>query len=109
MEEVVIVSAVRTAIGTFGGTLSEISPPELGAVVIKEVVKRSGVDPSLIDEVIMGNVLGAGHGQNVARQASIYAGLPVEVPCTTVNKVCGSGMKSVLMAAQAIKQAMPKL
>lgn len=103
MEEVVIVSAVRTAIGTFGGTLSEISPPELGAVVIKEVVKRSGVDPSLIDEVIMGNVLGAGHGQNVARQASIYAGLPVEVPCTTVNKVCGSGMKSVLMAAQAIK------
>jgi acetyl-CoA C-acetyltransferase len=103
LDEVVIVSAVRTAIGTFGGSLSQIPASSLGAIVIKETVKRVGIDPSLIDEVIMGNVLSAGQGQNIARQASIYAGLPVEIPCISVNKVCGSGLKSVVLAAQAIK------
>ncbi|MBP8620892.1 MAG: acetyl-CoA C-acetyltransferase [Firmicutes bacterium] len=103
MNEVVIVSALRTAIGTFGGTLSQVPASKLGAVVIKEAVKRVGIDSNLIDEVIMGNVLGAGQGQNIARQASIYAGLPVEIPCISVNKVCGSGLKSVILGAQSIK------
>jgi acetyl-CoA C-acetyltransferase len=98
----VIVSGVRTAIGAFGGTLSNMPASRLGAIVVKEAVKRAGIDASMVDEVIMGNVIGAGQGQNVARQAALYAGVPVEVPCMTVNKVCGSGLKAVVMAAQAI-------
>lgn len=102
MNKVVIVSAARTAIGTFGGALSQVSAVDLGAVAIKAAIARAGVDPSSVDEVIMGNVLQAGQGMNVARQASIKAGVPVEIPCMTVNKVCGSGLKSVALAAQAI-------
>ena len=102
MSQAVIVSAVRTGIGTFGGALSNIPASRLGAVVIREAVKRANIDTSLIDEVIIGNVLGAGQGQNIARQAALYAGLPEEIPCMTVNKVCGSSLKSVALAAQAI-------
>lgn len=102
MRQAVIVSGVRTAIGAFGGTLSNMPASRLGAIVVKEAVKRAGIDASMVDEVIMGNVIGAGQGQNVARQAALYAGVPVEVPCMTVNKVCGSGLKAVVMAAQAI-------
>lgn len=102
MKQAVIVSAVRTAIGTFGGALSQVSAADLGAVAIKAAVDRAGVDKSIVDEVIMGNVLQAGQGMNVARQASLKAGVSVEVPCTTINKVCGSGLKSVALAVQAI-------
>ncbi|HHY12581.1 MAG TPA: acetyl-CoA C-acetyltransferase [Firmicutes bacterium] len=102
MRQAVVVGAVRTAIGAFGGSLSNISASRLGTTVIKESVRRAGIDVSLVDEVIMGNVLGAGQGQNIARQAALHAGIPVEVPCTSVNKVCGSGLRSVVMAAQAI-------
>ena len=102
MREVVIASAVRTAIGKFGGSLTPLSAPQMGAVVIKEALKRANVKPELVDEVIMGNVLQAGLGQNPARQATIFAGLPVEVPAFTVNKVCGSGLKCVELAAQSI-------
>ena len=102
MRRAVIVSAVRTAIGTFGGALSQVSAVELGAAAIKAAVERAGVEPSSLDEVLMGNVLQAGQGMNVARQAAMKAGIPVEVPCTTINKVCGSGLKSVALAAQAI-------
>ena len=101
-EKAVIVAAVRTAIGTFGGTLSTIPAVELGAVVIREALRRAGLEPSRVDEVIMGNVLQAGLGQNPARQAAILAGLPHEVPAHTVNKVCGSGLKAVALAAQAV-------
>jgi acetyl-CoA C-acetyltransferase len=103
MEDVVIVDAVRTAIGKFGGTLAEIAAHQLGARVIAAVLERTGVDPVRVDEVIMGQVLTAGAGQNPARQAAIAAGLPVEVPCMTINKVCGSGLKSVMLAVQAIR------
>ncbi|MBP3917170.1 acetyl-CoA C-acetyltransferase [Clostridium sp.] len=103
MEDVVIVSAVRTAIGSFGGTLQNISAAELGATVIKEAVRRAGIEPGLVDEVLMGNVIQAGLGQNVARQAAVMAGLPVEVPAMTINMVCGSGLRSVSLAAQMIK------
>lgn len=102
MREVVIVSAVRTAIGKFGGSLTPLSAPQMGAIVIKEALNRVGVKPELVDEVIMGNVLQAGLGQNPARQAAIFAGMPVEVPAFTVNKVCGSGLKCVELAAQSI-------
>lgn len=102
MREVVIVSAVRTAIGKFGGSLLPLSAPELGAIVIKEALKRANVPGEKVDEVIFGNVLQAGLGQNPARQASIKAGLPIEVPAFTVNKVCGSGLKCVELAAQSI-------
>lgn len=101
--DVVIVAAARTAIGTFGGTLSSIPAPELGANVIREVINRAGIKPGQVDEVIMGQVLTAGSGQNPARQASIQAGVPEEVPAMTINKVCGSGLKAVHLAAQAIK------
>ncbi|AST92338.1 MULTISPECIES: acetyl-CoA C-acetyltransferase [Sutcliffiella] len=101
-KDVVIVSAVRTAIGSFGGSLKNISAPQLGATVIKEALKRAGVNPEQVDEVIMGNVLQAGLGQNPARQAAIQAGLPHEVSAMTINKVCGSGLKSVHLATQAI-------
>ncbi len=101
-QEVVIVSAVRTAIGSFNGSLKNISAPELGAVVIKEALKRGGLTGEQVDEVIMGNVLQAGLGQNPARQAALKAGLPESVSAMTINKVCGSGLKAVHLAAQAI-------
>lgn len=100
--EVVIVSAVRTAIGAFQGTLKDIAAPTLGSIVIKEALSRVNLDPALVDEVIMGNVLAAGSGQNPARQASIQAGVPHAVPAMTINKVCGSGLKAVHLATQAI-------
>ncbi|MBL8007898.1 MAG: acetyl-CoA C-acetyltransferase [Ignavibacteria bacterium] len=103
MKEVVIVSAVRTPVGSFLGSLSSLKGPELGAIVIKEAVKRAGIKPEDVSEVIMGCVLPAGMGQAPARQAAIFAGLPDSVPCLTVNKVCGSGLKSVMLAEQAIK------
>ncbi|MDU7441116.1 MAG: beta-ketoacyl synthase N-terminal-like domain-containing protein, partial [Clostridium sp.] len=103
MKDVVIVSAVRTALGSFGGTLKDVSAVDLGATVIKEAITRAGVKPELVEEVIMGNVIQAGLGQNTARQATIKAGLPNEVPAMTINKVCGSGLRSVSLAAQMIK------
>ncbi len=102
MREVVIAGAVRTAIGNFGGSLSTIPVTQLGAAVIKEAVKRAKVGPGAVDEVIMGNVLQASLGQNPTRQAAMAAGLSQEVPSYTVNKVCGSGLKSVVLGAQAI-------
>ena len=102
MREVVIVSAVRTAVGSFNGALSPFSAVELGSMVIKEAIVRAGVEKENIDEVIFGNVLQAGLGQNPARQAAVKAGVPMEVPSYTVNKVCGSGLKTVNLAAQAI-------
>lgn len=101
-QEVVIVSAVRTAIGAFQGTLKDIAAPTLGSIVIKEALQRINLDAALVDEVIMGNVLAAGTGQNPARQASMQAGLPFNVPAMTINKVCGSGLKAVHLATQAI-------
>ncbi|WP_155668570.1 acetyl-CoA C-acetyltransferase [Ornithinibacillus caprae] len=103
MREVVIVSAVRTAIGNFMGTLSNTPATELGATVIKEALKRAGVEGNQVDEVIMGNVLQAGLGQGPARQAALEAGLPEAVPATTINKLCGSGLKAVHLASQAIQ------
>jgi acetyl-CoA C-acetyltransferase len=103
MNEVVIVSACRTPIGSFRGALSSIVATRLGAVAIKEAVRRAGIAGEQVDEVIMGNVIQAGVGQAPARQAAIYAGLPVSVECMTVNKVCGSGLKAVMLAAQAIQ------
>lgn len=101
--EVVIVSAVRTAIGSFQGSLKDVPATKLGALVIEEAINRAGISKDQIDEVIMGNVLQAGLGQNPARQASILAGLPQEVPAMTINKVCGSGLKTIHLATQAIK------
>lgn len=102
IKEVVIVSAVRTAIGAFQGTLKDVSAQTLGSIVIKEALARAGVARDLVDEVIMGNVLAAGLGQNPARQASLQAGLPHAVSALTINKVCGSGLKAVHLATQAI-------
>lgn len=102
MTEVVIVAAVRTPIGSFGGSLKDISTVDLGSLVIKNAIERAGLEPEQVDEVIMGNVLGAGLGQNVARQMSIHAGVPVTVPAFTINKVCGSGLKAVQLAVQAV-------
>jgi acetyl-CoA C-acetyltransferase len=102
MEDIVIVSAVRTAVGKFGGSLAKIPAPELGAIVIKEALARAKIDPAQVSEVIMGQVLAAGSGQNPARQALLAAGLPKEVPGLTINAVCGSGLKAVMLAAQAI-------
>jgi acetyl-CoA C-acetyltransferase len=102
MREVVIVSAVRTAVGSFNGSLSPFSAVDLGSMVIKEAIIRAGIEKESIDEVIFGNVLQAGLGQNPARQAAIKAGISIEVPSFTVNKVCGSGLKTVNLAAQAI-------
>jgi acetyl-CoA C-acetyltransferase len=101
--DVVILSGCRTAIGTFGGMFKDVSAIELGTVAVREALRRSGVRPDHVDEVILGCVLQAGLGMNPARQAAIKAGLPDSVPATTVNKVCGSGLQSVMMAAQAIK------
>ncbi|HMQ68497.1 MAG TPA: acetyl-CoA C-acetyltransferase [Ignavibacteria bacterium] len=103
MKEVVIVSAVRTPVGSYQGSLSSLKATELGAIAIKEAVKRANIKPEDVSEVIMGCVLPAGLGQAPARQAAIGAGLPVSVPCLTINKVCGSGLKSVMLADQAIK------
>ena len=102
MREVVILSGVRTAIGTFGGTLQSVSASDLGAIVIKESVRRARIDQDAVDEVIMGNVLQAGQGQNPARQAALKARLSTRIPAMTVNKVCGSSLKAVILATQAI-------
>ncbi|MGP1992899.1 acetyl-CoA C-acyltransferase [Zobellia laminariae] len=102
MKNVVIVSATRTPIGSFMGALSTIPAPKLGAAAIKAALAKINLDPKLVDEVIMGNVVQAGTGQAPARQAAIFAGIPDSVPCTTINKVCASGMKAVMQAAQAI-------
>ena len=102
MPSAVIIAAARTAVGKFGGSIAGIPASELGAVVIREVVRRANLNPGLVDEVIMGQVLTAGCGQNPARQALIAAGLPEHVPGMTINKVCGSGLKAVALAAQAI-------
>ena len=102
MQQAVIVAATRTAIGKFGGSLAKTPAPELGAVVIRELLRRAGLAPEQVDEVILGQVLAAGSGQNPARQATIKAGLPVAVPAMTINKVCGSGLKAVMLAAQSI-------
>lgn len=103
MRNAVIVSAVRTAVGSFGGTLKDISAADLGAIVIKEAVKRAGIQPADVDEVYMGNVVQAGQGQNVARQAAVKAGIPVEKPAVTLNMVCGSGLRAVSLAAQLVR------
>lgn len=102
MRDVVIASAVRTPIGKFNGSLKDIKVTELGSLVIKEALKKADVEPEVVDEVIMGNILQAGLGQNPARQSAVGAGIPYEVPSMTINKVCGSGLKSVALAAQAI-------
>lgn len=102
MKEVVIVSAVRTAIGSFGGSLKDITPADLGATVIKGALDKIGLAPEHVEEVILGSVIQAGYGQGVARQAWIKNGYPVQVPCTTINMICGSGLKVVSMAYQSI-------
>ena len=102
-DQVVIVSAIRTPIGSFMGSLSSISAPKLGAIAIKGALEKISLDAKLVDEVFMGNVLQAGLGQAPAKQAALYAGLPDSIPCTTINKVCASGMKSIAFAAQAIQ------
>jgi acetyl-CoA C-acetyltransferase len=102
-DEVVIISACRTPVGKFQGSLSDLSATQLGAIVVREAVKRAHLDPKQVDECIMGNVVSAGLGQNPARQAAIFGGLPPEVGAMTVNKVCGSGLKAVALAAQAIQ------
>ncbi len=103
MKEAVIVSAVRTPLGSFNGSLGKIGATDLGAIVIKEAVKRAGIEKEAVDELIMGQVLPCGYGQNPAKQAAVKAGLPWEVEAITVNKVCGSSLKSVMLAAQAIQ------
>jgi acetyl-CoA C-acetyltransferase len=103
MNEVAIVGVARTAIGAFGGALSTVSAPNLGAAAIKGALQKAGVSPEAVSEVIMGCVLTAGVGQAPARQAALYAGLPNSVPCLTINKVCGSGLKAVMLASQAIR------
>ncbi|CAG9196676.1 putative acyltransferase [Paraburkholderia tropica] len=102
MTEIVIVSAARTAVGKFGGSLAKIAAPDLGAIAIKAALERAGLKPEQVSDVILGQVLTAGSGQNVARQASLKAGLPASVPAMTINKVCGSGLKAVMLAANAI-------
>ena len=102
MREAVIVAAVRTPIGSYGGSLKDISAVDLGVTAVKGALEKINLDPTLVDEVIFGNVLGAGLGQNVARQVSIKSGLPVTTPSFTINKVCGSGLKTISLAAQAI-------
>src|SRR5881392_3198071 len=103
MTDIVITHAVRTAIGKFGGSLARIPAPDLGATVIRALLAQSGLKPEQISEVILGQVLTAGSGQNPARQSSIKAGLPAEIPAMTINKVCGSGLKAVMLAAQAVR------
>lgn len=103
MKKAVIVSAARTPVGSFGGVLSPLSAVDLGIVAAKEAIKRAGIEPSVIDEVYFGNILGAGLGQNVARQVTLGAGIPKEIPAMTINIVCGSGLRAVSMAAQFIE------
>lgn len=103
MTKVVIASAARTPVGSFGGAFKNVTAIELGKIAAKEAIRRAGVDPAKIDEVIVGNVLQAGLGQNVARQVSMAAGVPKEVPSLTINKVCGSGLRAISLAAQIIK------
>jgi acetyl-CoA C-acetyltransferase len=100
---IVIVAAARTPVGRFQGGLSALSAPQLGAIAVKEAVRRAGIDPAAVDECIMGNVLSAGLGQNPARQAALFGGLPASVAALTINKVCGSGLKAVALAAQAVE------
>ncbi|MDO8276337.1 MAG: beta-ketoacyl synthase N-terminal-like domain-containing protein, partial [Serpentinimonas sp.] len=102
MQEIVIVAAARTAVGKFGGSLAKVPAPELGAAVIKGLLQRTGLAPEQVGEVILGQVLAAGAGQNPARQAMLKAGLAKETPALTINAVCGSGLKAVMLAAQAI-------
>ena len=102
-DDVVIISGCRTAVGKFQGSLSDLSAPQLGAIVVREAVKRAGLDPSKVDECIMGNVVSAGLGQNPARQAAIFGGLSSATGAMTINKVCGSGLKAVALAAQAVQ------
>lgn len=102
MKKAVIVSATRTAIGKFGGSLKDMTPGQLGSVVLKDALKSVEVEPEDVNEVIMGNVISGGHGMNIARQAAIWAGIPINVPAYCVNKVCGSGLKSVVLGAQSI-------
>ena len=102
MEEIVIVSAVRTPIGKFQGALSDLSAVQLGALVVRESVRRAGIDAATIDECILGNVVSAGLGQNPARQAALKGGLPMEVSAMTINKVCGSGLKAVALAHRSL-------
>src|SRR5438876_1886263 len=103
MSEAMILSAVRTPIGKYLGALSSFSAPQLGALAVEEAIRRARVSPDKVDEIIMGHVLQAGVGQNPARQAALKAGLPTRMPAFTVNKVCGSGLKAVMLAAQAIR------
>ncbi len=103
MRDVVIVSAVRTAIGSFGGGLKDVPAVELGKIAAEEAIRRAGIEASMIDEVVIGNVLSAGHGQNVARQVAMKAGIPETVPAMTLSKVCGSGLRAVSLAVQTIK------
>jgi acetyl-CoA C-acetyltransferase len=103
MDDAVILSAVRTAIGKFQGSLNDVAAPQLGATVVREAVQRAGLEPAQIDECIMGNVVSAGLGQNPARQAALLGGLPPSVGAMTINKVCGSGLKAVALAAQAVQ------
>src|SRR5438270_2657269 len=101
--EIVIISACRTPVGKFQGSLSDFSAPQLGAIAVREAVKRAGIDPNTVDECIMGNVVQAGLGQNPARQAALGGGLSSAVSATTINKVCGSGLKAVALGQQAIQ------
>ena len=103
MKEVVIISAVRTPMGSFGGALSSVSATHLGATAIKGALSKGNINSDIVDEVFMGNVLQANLGQAPARQAAMFAGIGDNVPCTTVNKVCASGMKAISLAAQTIK------
>ncbi|GBD39035.1 Acetyl-CoA acetyltransferase [bacterium HR37] len=103
MQKVVICEPLRTAIGTFGGSLKDFPAPTLGAIVVKEILNRTGIDPKLVDDCIMGNILSAGQGMNPSRQVALNAGLSIETPAYTINRVCGSGLQSIALAAQAIK------
>jgi len=103
MQKVVICEPLRTAIGSFGGVLKDTSTAELGSTIVKEILSRTGVDPKLVDDCIMGNILSAGQGMNISRQVAIHSGLPVETPAFTINRACGSGVQTIVLAAQAIK------
>lgn len=103
MRKAVIVSAARTPIGSFGGAFASLSAVDLGVIATKEAIKRAGIEPSMVEEVYLGNILGAGLGQNVARQVSLGAGIPIETPAITINMVCGSGLRAVSMAAQFVE------
>src|SRR5256886_17657121 len=105
--DAVILGACRTPIGAFGGVFKDLSAVDLAAVVIREAIRRAGIPPAEIGDVVLGCVLQAGAGMNVARQAALKAGLPVEVPCETVNRVCGSGLQAAVPAAQAIRVGYP--